>query len=93
MEDKTEVKVTISGRVQGVFYRTSTRDKADELGITGYVKNLANGDVEAVFQADPDTVEQMIQWCYKGPPSSAVQSVVTQKLESPEMFHSFEIRY
>ena len=93
MKNKTEVKVTISGRVQGVFYRASTRDKADELGVTGYVKNLANGDVEAVFRADPETVEQMIQWCYKGSPASAVQSVITQKSEPPEAFHSFEIRY
>jgi acylphosphatase len=66
--------------VQGVWYRASTKQKAEELGLTGWVKNTAQGNVEAVFEGDESTVNQMIAWCRKGPPLAQVTDVkITRK--------------
>jgi acylphosphatase len=72
---KTRVHVVISGQVQGVWYRASTKEKAEELGLTGWVKNIAHGNVEAVFEGDESTVNEMIAWCRKGPPLAQVINV------------------
>ena len=93
MTNKTQIKVIIKGLVQGVFYRVHTKNTADRLGIKGYVKNLANGSVEAVFEGDPPVVDQMIDWCHKGPEMSRVDHVKTQEIKPPTNFKIFEIRY
>jgi acylphosphatase len=67
--------VTIEGRVQGVFFRASTRDEARKLGVRGWVRNLPNGDVEALFEGDKASVTQMLAWCYKGSPYAVVHKV------------------
>lgn len=59
--------VFISGRVQGVFYRASTRDMAEQYGLTGWVRNTSDGKVEAVFEGEEATVKDMIAWCRNGP--------------------------
>lgn len=87
------IKAVISGRVQGVFFRAETKKAADRLNVKGYVKNLSNGCVEAVFQADEDTLEKMIHWCYQGSPGSAVSAVDTVPWPEPEVFSAFDIRY
>lgn len=61
------VHVFVSGKVQGVFFRSSTRDVALELGLSGWVKNLADGRVEALFEGKKEAVEKMIEWCKIGP--------------------------
>ena len=93
MTNKTQVKVVISGKVQGVFYRVHTKHAADGLGIKGYVKNLANGSVEAVFEGDQPVVDQMIDWCHKGPEMSRVDHVQTQEIKPLTCFKIFEIKY
>ncbi len=93
MEGKTLIKVIISGRVQGVFYRVETRNTAHELGIKGYVKNLADGSVEAVFQGNSKAVTQMVEWCKRGPVGAKVSNVVAEKIETPPDFETFKIRY
>ena len=93
MLNKTQVKVIISGRVQGVFYRARTKNTADRLGIKGYVKNLPNGSVEAVFQGEQPTVTQMIEWCHKGPAASKVDHVQAKETKILSNFETFEIRY
>ena len=93
MTNKTQVKVVISGKVQGVFYRAHTQNTADRLGIKGYVKNLANGSVEAVFEGDQPAIDQMINWCNKGPEMSRVENVQTQEIKPLTNFKIFEIRY
>ena len=93
MTNKTQVKVVISGKVQGVFYRAHTKNTADRLGIKGYVKNLANGSVEAVFEGDQPAIDQMINWCHKGPEMSRVENVQTQEIKPLTNFKIFEIRY
>jgi len=93
MANKTQVKVVIKGHVQGVFYRVHTKNAADGLGIKGYVRNLANGSVEAVFEGDQPAVDQMIDWCHKGPAISRVDHVQTQEIKPLTNFKIFEIRY
>ena len=88
------VKVCIAGRVQGVGYRYSTIQKAISLGLSGWVRNLTNGDVEAVFQGEPETVDHMIEWCRKGPAFAKVRSVdVTDEDLLPGDRQPFEVRH
>jgi len=93
MTTKTQIKVIVSGRVQGVFYRAKTKNTADRLGVKGYVKNLPDGSVEAVFEGEHLVVSQMIEWCRKGPAAAKVEHVLTEKAETLSKFSSFEIRY
>ena len=70
-----ETHVFISGLVQGVFYRAWTQRTAQSLGLSGWVKNLPDGRVEAVFVGEKDKVERMIELCYQGSPVSSVEKV------------------
>jgi acylphosphatase len=67
------VRVTISGRVQGVFFRASCADLARELGLAGSVRNLRDGRLSATFQGPDDAVERMLAWCREGPPMAHVE--------------------
>ena len=69
------VRVRISGRVQGVFFRASCARLADELGLSGWVRNRPDGDLEAVFQGPGSAVEDMVAWCREGPPHARVDAV------------------
>ena len=59
--------VVVHGAVQGVFFRVETRDRARSLGVGGWVRNTADGSVEAVFEGDDERVESMVAWCSRGP--------------------------
>jgi acylphosphatase len=72
---KRRAHVWITGRVQGVFFRAYTRDAAQLIGVTGWVRNLPDGSVEAVFEGEADKVEKMIEWCGEGSPMSRVDRV------------------
>ncbi|MGF1514690.1 MAG: acylphosphatase [Elainellaceae cyanobacterium] len=85
------VHILISGTVQGVGYRISTRDAAVEHGLTGWVRNLPDGRVEAVFEGSSDAVEAMIRWCHRGPPAAVVNEV-TVEYQEPEGAQTFDIR-
>jgi acylphosphatase len=69
------VRVRIFGRVQGVFFRASCARLADDLGVTGWVRNLPHGDLEAVFQGPDAAVDEMLAWCRHGPPHARVDGV------------------
>ncbi len=69
------VHVFVSGKVQGVFFRSGTKDKAEELGLAGWVRNLSDGRVEAVFEGEEGKVEKMLEWCWKGPEYARVATV------------------
>jgi len=69
------VRVYISGQVQGVFFRTSCADLAKGLGLSGWIRNVAGGDVEAVFEGSESAVEEMLTWCREGPPLARVDRV------------------
>jgi acylphosphatase len=88
---KTRAHVIVSGRVQGVFYRASTRDKAACIGVSGWVRNLPGGGVEAVFEGGKNKVEEMIEWCKTGP-AGAIVDDVSVSWEEPEGFEGFEVR-
>ena len=72
---KIRVHAIISGRVQGVWFRASTKQKADELGLTGWVKNTDEGNVKAEFEGDESQVDAMIAWCWVGSPLAKVTDV------------------
>lgn len=69
------VRATISGDVQGVFYRATCARRADELGLAGWVRNGPEGSVEAVFEGSPDAIAAILAWCREGPPAARVTSV------------------
>lgn len=88
------VHVRITGRVQGVAYRHSTRSEARALGLAGWVRNLPDGDVEAVFQGPADDVDRMLSWCRKGPPLARVREVrENEEPAVPDAPQTFEIRF
>ncbi len=84
--------VIVRGRVQGVWFRASTRDKAMELGLTGWVRNLADGSVEAEFQGPPEQAQAMRQWLWTGSPLSAVTGVTATPLPPVPDEQGFVIR-
>ncbi|MDY7014107.1 MAG: acylphosphatase [Cyanobacteriota bacterium] len=84
--------VFISGKVQGVGYRYSTVRQAQRFGLNGWVRNLPDGRVEAVFEGDRARVEQMVNWCYDGPPAARVDDLQTT-YERATGFDGFETRY
>jgi acylphosphatase len=83
--------VFIAGRVQGVAYRASTWEVASRLGLSGWVRNLPDGRVEAVFEGTETIVQEMIRWCHQGPPSAVVKEVLVE-YEPPENLPDFTIR-
>jgi acylphosphatase len=72
----------VTGRVQGVFYRASTRQRARELGVTGYARNLADGRVEVLACGNAAAVQALCDWLWQGSPSSHVTSVEVEVLEA-----------
>jgi acylphosphatase len=83
----------IHGRVQGVFFRASTREEALRIGVGGWVRNLPDGSVEALFEGETLQVEEMLGWCHKGPSGARVSSVDIVFEPYKGEFKRFEIRY
>lgn len=90
--DREHAHVYVSGQVQGVFFRDSAREKATQLGLAGWVKNLPDGRVEAVFEGEPESVREMIRWCEEGPPHATVEDVEAELREAREDIQGFEVR-
>lgn len=89
---KTRTHLYISGRVQGVFFRDSSRQMAQSMGLTGYVKNLLDGRVEIAAEGEKEDVERLVQWCYIGPPGADVKSVEIHNESYKGEFKIFEVR-
>ncbi len=83
------IHAIISGRVQGVCFRASTVNEATRLGLTGWVRNLATGDVEAVFEGDAEKVAIMLRWCHRGPIAARVSVVKTLAREPDGRYSDF----
>jgi acylphosphatase len=87
-----KVNIFVSGRVQGVFFRQSTKNKAKELGIVGTVRNIEDGRVEIVAQAEYFALKPFIDWCHKGPIAARVDQVeIIQLKGNDESLISFDI--
>ncbi|MEV5126573.1 acylphosphatase [Streptomyces decoyicus] len=84
-------RVVVSGDVQGVFFRDTCRRKADEHGVAGWVRNLPDGTVEAVFEGEPERVQEMVDWAREGPPMATVNTASVHE-EQPEGLTGFDIR-
>lgn len=83
-------RVFVSGRVQGVFFRDTCRQTAVEHGVSGWVRNLPDGRVEAVFEGKPEAVQQLVDWARHGPRRAAVTGIWV-RAEQPEGLDTFEI--
>ncbi|MBL8934937.1 MAG: acylphosphatase [Archangium sp.] len=86
------VHLRIEGLVQGVSYRASARDEATRLGITGWVRNLSNGDVEALAAGPSNAVEQFVTWCKRGPDEARVSNVTMTEAAPQAGLVGFEVR-
>jgi acylphosphatase len=84
-------RITITGHVQGVWFRKSAKEEAEKLGLVGWVKNLSNGGVLAEAEGKSADVERFITWCYKGPENAVVTGVETENVPLEADF-SFVIR-
>ncbi len=87
------VRVFVSGKVQGVWFRAFTKEKAQSLGLLGYVRNLPDGRVEALIEGDEELVWELIKEMWKGPPLARVDKMEIVKDESDETLFSFDIKY
>jgi acylphosphatase len=90
---KVRVHLFITGRVQGVFFRTSTQEEAQRRKLTGWVKNLHDRRVEAVFEGEEENVKSLIAWCQSGPPHAVVKDVSVTFEEYRGECVDFEVRW
>ena len=90
---KSRAKVIAKGIVQGVNFRYYSQRQAAKFNITGWVKNLPDGSVAAVFEGDEQDVEAMVQWCRRGPPSAQVTELIVQPEEYRGEFSSFSVKF
>jgi acylphosphatase len=95
MTDKTTTRahVFVTGRVQGVNFRWYTQQQARELGLTGWVRNLWDGRVEAIFEGDEKAVQAAVNWCYQGQPPAQVDEVEVTYAPASDEFSGFQITW
>lgn len=93
METKSRRHVIIRGRVQGVFFRMETQRAAERLGVFGWVKNRADGTVEAVFEGEKEKVDAVIDWCRRGPRHADVKGVDIHEENYTGEFNDFSITH
>jgi acylphosphatase len=87
------IHVFVSGRVQGVFFRANTRAEAKRLGLNGWVKNIPGGRVELVAEGPSWAVNELIDWCHKGPPYSRVDKVEIHEETPTGKYDEFSVRF
>src|SRR5512142_1694918 len=89
--ERVRRRVTVSGRVQGGFFRDSARERASAHGVAGWVRNCSDGSVEAVLEGEPEAVERVVRFFRTGPPRADVEHVEVHD-ESPEGLAGFHVR-
>ena len=87
------IHVTVRGRVQGVYFRASTRDQARQLRLSGWVRNCADGSVELIAEGDQEPLTQLVTWCRQGPPGAQVTDVNVEWRQGTGEFTGFSVRY
>jgi acylphosphatase len=90
---KTRAHVFVSGRVQGVFFRSETRYEAKRRNVAGWVRNTWDGRVEAVFEGEKEDVEKVIDFCRRGPSGARVMKIDIRWEDYIEEFKEFKVRY
>jgi len=90
---KARAHVYVSGRVQGVFFRSSVADLAESLRVGGWVKNLRDGRVETVIEGEKDEIDKVVKFCQKGPPGAYVTDLKVEWEEPRGEFLTFQILY
>lgn len=90
---KSRAHVFVSGRVQGVYFRQNTKQVAIRHGVTGWVRNLTDSRVEAIFEGNEMDVNEVIEWCYVGPPKAKVDDVNVKFEKYSGEFSDFNINY
>lgn len=93
MKENIRAHMIVSGRVQGVFFRQNTLNKAKELGVFGWVKSLPDGRLEAVFEGEKKKVEEIVNWAEKGPVSAEVNDIKVKWQEYKGEFQGFKLKY
>lgn len=88
---RKKVHIKVYGQVQGVFFRAYAKEVAIRLGIVGWVRNNADGSVEAVAQGPKEKLDKFVTWCKKGPPSAKVEKVEVDEQKTEDEFRNFEI--
>ena len=86
-----KLHVLISGRVQGVFFRAATREHANRLSLRGWVRNLPDGRVEALFEGEEERLKEILGWCHQGPPGSLPEEVESRWEKGAGEFKDFRI--
>ena len=89
--ERTRKRVVVRGDVQGVFFRDSTRQRAEQRGVAGWVSNRSDGAVEAVFEGAPGDVRALVEFCREGPRRADVRDVEVSD-EEPEGLDGFTVR-
>jgi len=87
------IRIKVEGRVQGVFFRQSTQEKANQLGIKGTVKNCDDDSVEIIATGSKEQLDKLVAWCREGPPKANVINVSTQELSLQQFYNFSIIRY
>jgi acylphosphatase len=87
------VKIVVTGHVQGVFFRAYAKDLANELGISGWIRNEPGGNVSVTAQGPSVFIDRFIKWCHEGPPTSKIKDVTVKEDTEAELYEGFEIRY
>lgn len=88
-----QIKIIVSGKVQGVGFRYYTHQKASELGLKGYVQNLINGKVEIIAVGQPEQIDALIEWARSGSPRAVVNALDTiESINDENLYQGFEIR-
>ena len=87
------VNLTISGDVQGVFFRAHAQEKAEELGVTGWVANESDGTVSVVAEGPENKINDLVDWCHGGPSTAQVDKVKVEQAPYAGEFEDFNIRY
>ena len=90
MSDTKSVHVVVTGRVQGVFYRKWTQERARHHGVAGWVRNREDGAVEGVFSGSAEAVDALLDECRQGPPAAQVENVAVARAE-PVLSRGFEV--
>jgi len=88
---RKRIRYRVRGRVQGVFFRWTTRERAQALGLTGWVRNCPDGSVETVAEGDPEALARFREWLGKGPPGARVESVTEKEEPATGEFSGFDI--